>query len=839
MRHASTCWAVVAVAGCLVASALAAGPIEPSNKYPIDDNIYMTSNYPGRDFAKDSYLVWKGQIGGSNPTQISAPTMNSDGSRVYVTDQTNHLYCLSTSHEGELIYDFRFSTKGAFVLWSFLGDVSGNNQPQAFQPALSMDESTLYYSTADHVYAVDATSGSMKWVMPYNDISSPIFAFDEYIVFGTGSTAEIVYAFAANGTFYVKFDSSSFPKGPTSAMRSRAVADPASHLLYMTSMDTSVYALDIGIPKPAVKFSTVVDSGHSIRSAPVLDVTGKRLFITSVLVGADPGVGGSLHSVPTTGAWFNPPKSTELFRVNSTITSSPVLISESRVAFGDANGNVYCINVNTTRSAERVVWKKKLGNDLVATPITDGDTIIIASNAGNPATGTLHALDAKTGEELWTFQAAAQLLTEPLPSGDGSIVFADSKGVVYALSPAGGKSAIVTYIVFAVLLVAGLLTCTVGYRLFRITLSFVSLLAIFFAVVTCVELATNGTRAVWEAPTIGGGVAIAVAAFMTFYPKAGPTFWALAFVVFTANDLLIAMSKTYGDLGWKIIVGECVALVLFGIISLAKGGKKFMCLLGTAAVGATFVVGAVASFLPDFKDLYVGIGYAVVFVFSVLLQAGWTGREDFHLPKEQRTAAGDEDVEAGKGKPEDYTRLDAGSPPTGRAGGEGPLGSVRRPSDSAFGADDRFRGDEFNMGMDMGGSAGVAVLPGQRAATHFSAGAATNVTGADDRGQLITARFVAGKMGLRLSPFHDLGGASPAIVRSVTGQARAQGVMGGDFVVAVGRLSINPAMHYEDVMGAIQAESRPLEIQFLRPYSRSLDLEGEVREGGGGMFGGW
>lgn len=82
-------------------------------------------------------------------------------------------------------------------------------------------------------------------------------------------------------------------------------------------------------------------------------------------------------------------------------------------------------------------WERKLEGPIVQGPVTHGEVAYVSST-----TGTLHAINLRTGADLWTFPggagaSTADLSTSPTVLADGTILFPAGGDRVLALSPAG------------------------------------------------------------------------------------------------------------------------------------------------------------------------------------------------------------------------------------------------------------------------------------------------------------------------------------------------------------------------------------------------------------------
>jgi len=91
-------------------------------------------------------------------------------------------------------------------------------------------------------------------------------------------------------------------------------------------------------------------------------------------------------------------------------------IYEGVIYTADVDGNVYALD-----ETGKQIWRKVLGTSVRAGPVVaeDGSTLFVASEDG-----TLHALDAADGFELWSVKGEGQMLSPPVV--DGAAVYVTS-----------------------------------------------------------------------------------------------------------------------------------------------------------------------------------------------------------------------------------------------------------------------------------------------------------------------------------------------------------------------------------------------------------------------------
>lgn len=247
------------------------------------------------------------------------------------------------------------------------------------------------------------------------------------------------------------------------AARDRIVAAPvqAEDLIFVGTADNFILALEAETGEVAWQF----EAEHSIWSTPsyedgvlyvgsldkhiyALDAqTGELLWEQSlagsisgqVAVGEELLYVGSfdkqLHALDKesgTIRWEVPEGGTADW-----VWAAPILVDEV-VYFSDKSGNVFAVEAETGRT----VWEAQIGGQVVASPVVHEGTVFIASagqinngTADSARRGTLIALDAETGDELWREETPAPIYSTPAIVQDA---------IVVALPP-GGENLLLVY----------------------------------------------------------------------------------------------------------------------------------------------------------------------------------------------------------------------------------------------------------------------------------------------------------------------------------------------------------------------------------------------------------
>ena len=102
--------------------------------------------------------------------------------------------------------------------------------------------------------------------------------------------------------------------------------------------------------------------------------------------------------------------------------SSPA-IADGVVYVGSEDGRLYALDARTGQEK----WSFQTFQSVVSSPAVAGGMIYIGSFDGR-----LYALDARTGQEKWSFKTGSQVLSSPAVAG-GVVYFVDTEGYLYAV----------------------------------------------------------------------------------------------------------------------------------------------------------------------------------------------------------------------------------------------------------------------------------------------------------------------------------------------------------------------------------------------------------------------
>jgi outer membrane protein assembly factor BamB len=257
------------------------------------------------------------------------------------------------------------------------------------------------------IYAINASSGALRWVYPREGTLEPIIS-------GLVATLDRLYFGCSDGKVYA-LDAATGDKQWEFATGDKIWATPAvgDQTLYIGSFDKKLYALDASDGTKKWEF----EAEGAIASAPL--VYNDTVYIGSFdryLYAVD-AASGSLKWKFMAEKWFwnravvyngtvyigcfdgrvyalgaeNGQKLAE-FDLGSPIRSWPVLVDE-RVIVATEKGEIYAID--TASNQEKLLADVE---EAVYTPLCAGDGFIYVYSQGR----NLHALNALSGAKLWS-----------------------------------------------------------------------------------------------------------------------------------------------------------------------------------------------------------------------------------------------------------------------------------------------------------------------------------------------------------------------------------------------------------------------------------------------------
>lgn len=212
--------------------------------------------------------------------------------------------------------------------WKWAYKISGNHHKVRSSPALSNDESTVYFGDVGYgynggvkvggaFYAVNSSSGKLRWRYPSSgtigDIySSPAIGMDDSIYFGTDD--HYLYALNSDGSLRWKSEQLAAEVRSSPSIRSWNIFVAAGSILYVID------------PNGATKCSYVLAT-DTINSSPAIDSNG------NVYIGADDQKVYKTNS-SCEDLWSTKPV------LGGKVVGSPVIAPNGKVYVASSNGKV-------------------------------------------------------------------------------------------------------------------------------------------------------------------------------------------------------------------------------------------------------------------------------------------------------------------------------------------------------------------------------------------------------------------------------------------------------------------------------------------------------------------
>jgi eukaryotic-like serine/threonine-protein kinase len=356
----------------------------------------------------------------------------------------------SLDHTG--VYDAPPIRKLEGVKWKFNAEA-----PITTSPALA--DGVLYFGSQNgNLYAVESESGAALWSFhtekPIN--SSP--AVSNGVVYFEGNDGFTYALDAQSGVQKWKVDTG--PDRPTdydNLSPSPAVQDG---IVFIAGVNGNLYALNADTGEA---LWTVPALGYgSLRSSPAVDgdtvyftaeksllaldaKTGKQKweykFIS--ITRSSPSVGGGVVVFGDNGSNIYAVDSETgvekwKYRITYYWVTSTAAISDGVVYIG---GDDSYLNALDSQTGE-VKWRfKTTGETVWSSPAVVGDVIYVGDwnfsgikdENGSNKWGYMHAVDAKTGTELWNFKTGGNIVSSPVVDADGTLYFGSLDGYLYAL----------------------------------------------------------------------------------------------------------------------------------------------------------------------------------------------------------------------------------------------------------------------------------------------------------------------------------------------------------------------------------------------------------------------
>jgi outer membrane protein assembly factor BamB len=174
-------------------------------------------------------------------------------------------------------------------------------------------------------------------------------------------------------------------------------------VIFVPSLDKNVYALNAETGEEIWQS----DVGGSVSDKPVIN--GDLVYVGSFdkqVHALDKATGASRWTAPARAAIWGAPA-----------------YADGVVYFADLSGNVFAVGANSGE----LHWEESIGEFVVAATLVE-DGVVYVAGAGDPdldpkeRQGTLIALSAETGDELWREQTSTPLFATPVIMEDSIVI---------------------------------------------------------------------------------------------------------------------------------------------------------------------------------------------------------------------------------------------------------------------------------------------------------------------------------------------------------------------------------------------------------------------------------
>ncbi|MBU4223448.1 MAG: PQQ-binding-like beta-propeller repeat protein [Euryarchaeota archaeon] len=274
------------------------------------------------------------------------------------------------------------------LLWKF--------QAGGFTSSPAVSSDTVYIGSMDsNVYALDATSGNVRWKYKTGDKvkSSPTISDSTVFI---GSLDKYFYALdAVSGALKWKYQ--------TGYVYSSPVVSGGIVYVGGGTMNSYFYALDATTGEIKWKYSLgsgIVFSSPIVSNGIVYFGTqeNQRLSPTDVKV-----TGGSLYALDAGSGTLKWKYTSE-----GSISSSPS-VSNGMIYFGSVDKYVYALEA----ISGKIKWKYQTDGGVYSSPAVSGGIVYFGSDGGY-----IYGLDEITGELLWKYRTSGYVRSIPAISGN-------------------------------------------------------------------------------------------------------------------------------------------------------------------------------------------------------------------------------------------------------------------------------------------------------------------------------------------------------------------------------------------------------------------------------------
>jgi outer membrane protein assembly factor BamB len=280
------------------------------------------------------------------------------------------------------------------------------------------EDGTVYVGSADrHFYAL-RRDGALRWTIETGEIvdSSGLLDDKGRVYFGSGD-GKLRALDAATGApiWTMEADAPAVNKAFINWFEGSVAIGPGG-TLYVPNDNFFVYAVD----REDGRVQRRIKMPDQTWSLPAVDPASGRVFVGNNNVLAALGKNTFAFDPDGTTAWAS--------STLGSIAASPT-VAGRRVIVGGFDGQVRAMDAESGE----VLWSHWAHDHVYASAAVGRDGTIL-----QPASdGVLYALDPETGRVRWTFDAEEPIRSSPAVDGDGHVYFGGGDGRLYVLNEDG------------------------------------------------------------------------------------------------------------------------------------------------------------------------------------------------------------------------------------------------------------------------------------------------------------------------------------------------------------------------------------------------------------------
>lgn len=274
-------------------------------------------------------------------------------------------------------------------------------------PGISVDNAseTVYVANQNQVYAVQASSGNLKWRFPEKKdggksfFAPPVLTVDGQLIV-SGYDNKLYSVNPANGYINWTYDKA----------RGRFIGSPlvTQDGIYAACADDTLYALDLkGNPRW------------------IFDGSKQALWATPVLHGDviyQAGMDRHLYAIQARDG-----KLLWTAEFAGALVASPAVADDGMIYTGTLDEEMVALDRNGKQ-----VWKTKTNGWVWATPVIMDDLLLFGD-----VSGTFFALDRTNGQIVWKYQPSESPITGKALVQNDKVFFSTQAGVLYAIDDKG------------------------------------------------------------------------------------------------------------------------------------------------------------------------------------------------------------------------------------------------------------------------------------------------------------------------------------------------------------------------------------------------------------------